>query len=1353
MSYNLKWNNIRLAGETQQDSFEELVCQLARKEKIKNKKHFVQLGRKDGGLECFWELNDGSLIGWQAKFFTQPLQYSHWIQIRNSIKSAAKNYDSLSELIIAIPYKTSKSMNEVAQEYVNTWKKEIDNCPKIKFWWDGDLKNKLIEKGNDGFLKFWFDDAVFTDEWFQNHAINSIKNLKGENFRVLNIETDNKRYFDSICRNDDFKNCFLSMAFYHINYSKSRLNQLLDLFERFGLKTVNLTHCIEKLDEIADVVVSFDFDSMEDFDFNIILKILFDIENTIDIPVTFLNREDELLFSDLYLDITLDLDEFGDELFDSRTLNITNKPILLFHGEAGIGKSFLFRNIAEKKLKNKENCILLLGKQFISPKDPRNIILEELGLKNYNFTEFLDALECKAYADKSRILILIDALNEGLGIKLWNNNFNGFINEISKRKTLSFAFSIRDAFLDSENNSEDYSKLQLSEIENLITKIKLFGFSDNYNAKIDFFKEYGIKLPNNYLLSPELDNPLFLRIFCETISNSKYNFDLNSIEGFSGLMGAYIGSLNVRFANKFGFHPQINLVQDVLVRLIEFKTNHKYITITNANNIIMDVLDNYSFKDQFLTELINEGVLIENSYVNQSFLDIQFQRFEEYIKTINLVKKDTFDNFINKLSESIEYNPSLLEMFSIYIPENYNFEIYNLINDDLKGNANVVESFIKSLKWRKDSLDGSVLKYVSEYVINEENYKNEFLNELISLASVENHFFNATFTHKLLLSMNLSERDIFWAMFLKDDSNSKYPINSLLEFAFLDDHSSYSDESIKLSSIMISWFLTSTKLDLRDKSTFALVNILKNKLNVLKDILVLFEDVDDFYILERLYAVAYACVLLSKNLKYLEELGNYVYETIFDKNIVCPHLLIRDYARNIVEICLTKKYEFKDNSEKVKDKIRPSYNSDFPNLTQNNIEKYKENRDAFNWISLYLNIDFDDELPITEGGFAFDEFYMKLYNGFAYDFDFSYDDLMNYCISKIFDMGYSEEAYKRFDEKILGSVDYTRNYIETIGEKYCKIIFYKLLAIFSDKFEKITLDLILEDVETNYVGPWQGYLRNIDPTIEYKKCSLHHNLSFKNLYVDSNFLKENWIENSSDLPNPKDLIESHFKLGGYEFNGILLNGYLNWIEDSKPRNNLKFKREIRYNINSFLVKKELFNEIILELKDEDFEGQWLPEPYFSDFIFNKEFYQSIAFNYANSIKNIETNILSFDFNNYEVELTTNYYNGHDKSILMAIDYLKLNQKIFNEFNLKQGDYNSFIYDCDGNVVGFDAIELDGFEDNNFIFDKNLLLNYLEKNDLKVIFTVFSQKFSESKIQTNSGVYYFENGKINGSFNG
>ena len=65
----IKWKNIRPFNGSQNNAFEELVCQLAREEPIANKKEFYRVAAPDGGVEAYCVLNNGDEYGWQAKYF------------------------------------------------------------------------------------------------------------------------------------------------------------------------------------------------------------------------------------------------------------------------------------------------------------------------------------------------------------------------------------------------------------------------------------------------------------------------------------------------------------------------------------------------------------------------------------------------------------------------------------------------------------------------------------------------------------------------------------------------------------------------------------------------------------------------------------------------------------------------------------------------------------------------------------------------------------------------------------------------------------------------------------------------------------------------------------------------------------------------------------------------------------------------------------------------------------------------------------------------------------------------------------------------------------------------------------
>ena len=83
----MNWNNIISLNGSQNNAFEELVCQLASLEFSKDGK-FIKVGNPDAGVECYTIKENGDEIGFQAKYFLSTPQQTQWNQLDSSIKTA-----------------------------------------------------------------------------------------------------------------------------------------------------------------------------------------------------------------------------------------------------------------------------------------------------------------------------------------------------------------------------------------------------------------------------------------------------------------------------------------------------------------------------------------------------------------------------------------------------------------------------------------------------------------------------------------------------------------------------------------------------------------------------------------------------------------------------------------------------------------------------------------------------------------------------------------------------------------------------------------------------------------------------------------------------------------------------------------------------------------------------------------------------------------------------------------------------------------------------------------------------------------------------------------------------------------
>ncbi len=161
---------------------------------------------------------------------------------------------------------------------------------------------------------------------------------------------------------------------------------------------------------------------------------------------------------------------------------------MLLVGDALIGKTHLFCDIAQERIKNQLPTILVLGQHLMSNDNPWNQILKELGL-SCTREEFIGALKAWAQAKKSRVLFLIDALNEGNGKSIWYEHLAGF-SEFSKNyPTIGIALSVR--------RSDLPATIRQNVIKKYLVEVNHPGFQGvEHLALSTYCKSFGLFMPS-----------------------------------------------------------------------------------------------------------------------------------------------------------------------------------------------------------------------------------------------------------------------------------------------------------------------------------------------------------------------------------------------------------------------------------------------------------------------------------------------------------------------------------------------------------------------------------------------------------------------------------------------------------------------------------------------------------------------------------------------------------------------------------------------------------------------------------------------------------------------------------------
>ena len=98
------------------------------------------------------------------------------------------------------------------------------------------------------------------------------------------------------------------------------------------------------------------------------------------------------------------------------------------------------------------------------------------------------------------------------------------------------------------------------------------------------------------------------------------------------------------------------------------------------------------------------------------------------------------------------------------------------------------------------------------------------------------------------------------------------------------------ENTVDLCSIPLAWMFTTSNRFLRDRATKALISLLTDQLDAATRLVDRFSDVDDPYVVERIYAVAYGVAMRSHDAIGVGKLSSLVYERVFSNGTPPAHI-------------------------------------------------------------------------------------------------------------------------------------------------------------------------------------------------------------------------------------------------------------------------------------------------------------------------------------------------------------------------------------------------------------------------------------------------------------------------------
>ena len=797
---------------------------------------------------------------------------------------------------------------------------------------------------------------------FKNNVDNSVANLGPRYCQKVNVKTGTAKYFDCVAKTPAYferlkRNIdgWLTEKSYRARNDSSRIG---DLEARLKAIRNDFTSALKELDTSVEAIIEFsDLNKRIDE----YLEELEDVRHKLYSDFSSVYK-DENLRKEIEADesriseISRDLYSFKED-YDDLKINLANNPYMVIKGEAGCGKSHLLGDVASNRIADGLPTVLLLGTDFAGDTYEATIT-SKVGFTG-TFQEFLSSFNQIGVQVGSRALLMIDALNEGPQAVLWKDRLSGLIKSLKDYPAIGLVVSVRDTYFNDviPDGVEDDLKATIIEHK---------GFKGlEYEAVRQFCLAYELNLPNVPILTPEFCNPLFLKIICDTLEASGEKDFPKGFNGVSALFSQYFNNLDKKFAEKRIDYKYRNVVS-AAVKLLAFpvfEAEYNLLKMQDADKIIQQHFPGCPY---LLADLIDNNVLLKTksqySDEKEDCVVFSYQRISDFIIAREIVAKyqdwELFAENINtdKALRSIFVDnhwsfKGILEAMAILIPEKYAREITDVIRfipeEEYERTYytcldTISEAQINSLCWRSiESINKEAIRQFlgSSYCSIDSD---GWYYKLVELSTIPNHPFNADYFHALMMGLTMPKRDGIFQSFFNgcagyDDDKCANPLRRLIDWAWSDGVSEKADpESARLAAIMLCWLLSSTYIKHRDEATKALVNLLSEQVDVLIDTLRLFEDVDDMYVYERLYAVAYGVALRTSSRNGLTNLARYVYKTIFKHNNPPKDVLLRDHARNIVEYA---KYKVELTAVDMK-KVRPPYTSILPTWPTDDEVKY-----------------------------------------------------------------------------------------------------------------------------------------------------------------------------------------------------------------------------------------------------------------------------------------------------------------------------------------------------------------------------------------------------------------------------
>lgn len=1014
---------------------------------------------------------------------------------------------------------------------------------------------------------------------------------------------------------------------------------------------------------------------------------------------------------------------------------------LIVYGKGGYGKTHLLAKLVQRRIEENQPTIFFLGRVITDINIPMDQILNTLDVrcKKQTFFEALDR-----YGKRhGRVLLVVDGINEGVGLSLWENHLLNFLNEIQPYKNIGMIVSVRttggDSWIGRFIRDEGFPSYHH------------YGFEKNVSGAVEYmFKSFSVPLPMWPIMNNEFKNPLLLTLFCRSHQGDntppKHETRMEIIEN-------YISHFNERLSSFFYYSSSTTVLQDVLhkiaTRMIADGSRWKL----SQQDVLIILGSNPTIHDEagrFLSALVDEGILNEYYYSeDRHYYTFGYDTMGGYMIAKAMVED-------NNISGDLLGDEVVVEALTDVVPAKTGKELFEILKDEDTGYT-LLDMFVEGLPMRT-SLTAAGEALLKSY-LNDKKWHEVF--EIIARVPYRKEWpLNASVLDDILKPLKMVERDALWTTFISGYTTAKDCIAELVEWAksASDDVVAHLDKDVlMLICKQLVWTLTTTDLALRDQTTRALVNLLRNEKNCLLQCIRDYHDIDDDYIVERLYAVAFGCCTGNQTKEFTGAVAQLIYECLFKDGIPRENILVRDYGKCVVSYAHSLGCQLDIDEEKVTGPYcKTKKNVQVPTEA---IRKYELKYDDIDDKELYYaqeNIMFSMRTEYSSRG-MYGDFGRYTFQALLDNWGENIEQVSNYAIKLIFEeIGYDANVFKKFDGKHSSQMRH-KNTIERIGKKYQWIAMYKVAAILADNH-------FGEAYEHSWRGEMTVRARKFDPTLfmnpdvrDFVDALPAYRVPDYDLSAGTD---REWMKSWKKMPRIEEYIENN--MGGMSW--INLHSY--YTVSSNDNYNAvdmkdKSEREIWTFIQAFMVDKKDYKKMCKAIDKEGLGRRSSTENNEVWSIYYREYYWSDYYKKEIEDEGVTSREYEVGRLNTGVKVQPAYLlytisEYSDASLSESQEVMMPSPYLFKELGMKFSVNDGVWLLSDGNVACYDSSWVHGGHGGLFI-RKDLLLDYLKREGKCLVWPVLIERTYKPaptywpRIQAGGYVWMDDKGRLHHKF--